>query len=355
MLLVLQGMDTSGKGGVLRHARRAGRPAGPAHHGFKAPTEEERRHDFLWRIEQGGAPEPGIIGVFDRSHYEDVLIARVRNAGAPARRSSAATTRSTRSRARWSTRAPRSSSACCTSPPTSSSERLLARLDDPTKHWKFNPGDVDERPRWAGLPARPTRSPSSAPTPTPRPGTSCPATASGTATSRSASSCSRRCRRWTRSWPVPDFDVATSGRGCRRGVGDAPVARDRVPHRRRDPLRRARCARAARCPGIVEADDLGTYVCKFRGAGQGLKVLVAEVVVGELARAAGGAHAASWSRSTSSREIGQLRGGRGGPGPAHRQHRAEPRRRLPARLVRVRRRLHARPARWPRRSCGWTR
>ena len=78
MLLVLQGMDTSGKGGVLRHTVGLVDPQGVRITSFKAPTEEERRHDFLWRIEKGAARSAGYIGVFDRSHYEDVLIARVR-------------------------------------------------------------------------------------------------------------------------------------------------------------------------------------------------------------------------------------------------------------------------------------
>src|SRR4029079_16525342 len=77
VLLVLQGMDTSGKGGVLRHTVGLVDPQGVKITSFKAPSEEERRHDFLWRMRRA-VPEPGIIGVFDRSHYEDVLIARLR-------------------------------------------------------------------------------------------------------------------------------------------------------------------------------------------------------------------------------------------------------------------------------------
>src|SRR5689334_8087312 len=77
VLLVLQGMDTSGKGGILRHAVGLVDPQGVHITSFKAPTAEEQQHDFLWRIEKQ-LPGPGIIGVFDRSHYEDVLIARVR-------------------------------------------------------------------------------------------------------------------------------------------------------------------------------------------------------------------------------------------------------------------------------------
>src|SRR6187455_2731273 len=78
VLLVLQGMDTSGKGGVLRHTVGLVDPQGVHITSFKAPTEEERSHDFLWRIRKA-VPEAGLIGVFDRSHYEDVLIARVRS------------------------------------------------------------------------------------------------------------------------------------------------------------------------------------------------------------------------------------------------------------------------------------
>ena len=77
VLLVLQGMDTSGKGGVLRHTVGLVDPQGVRITSFKAPTEEEKAHDFLWRIRRA-LPAPGTIGVFDRSHYEDVLIARVR-------------------------------------------------------------------------------------------------------------------------------------------------------------------------------------------------------------------------------------------------------------------------------------
>src|SRR6476469_4061222 len=77
VLLVLQGMDTSGKGGVLRHTIGLVAPQGVRITSFKAPTDEERAHDFLWRVEKRLAG-PGIIGGFDRSHCEDVLIGRVR-------------------------------------------------------------------------------------------------------------------------------------------------------------------------------------------------------------------------------------------------------------------------------------
>src|SRR5919108_6229998 len=76
VLLVLQGMDTSGKGGVIRHVGGLVNPLGLHIAAFKKPTEEELAHPFLWRIRKE-VPAPGRIGIFDRSHYEDVLVPRV--------------------------------------------------------------------------------------------------------------------------------------------------------------------------------------------------------------------------------------------------------------------------------------
>ncbi len=77
LLLVLQGMDTSGKGGTVRHVVGQVDPQGVSITAFKAPTKEELAHDFLWRVKKR-LPAPGMLGVFDRSHYEDVVVARVR-------------------------------------------------------------------------------------------------------------------------------------------------------------------------------------------------------------------------------------------------------------------------------------
>src|SRR5215211_4424176 len=77
VLLVLQGMDTSGKGGVVRHVVSAVQPQGVSVTSFKRPTPEELRHGFLWRVRRA-VPPPGMLGVFDRSHYEDVLAGSVR-------------------------------------------------------------------------------------------------------------------------------------------------------------------------------------------------------------------------------------------------------------------------------------
>src|SRR5207244_733769 len=76
LLLVLQGMDTSGKGGTIRNVIGSVHPQGCSIASFKAPTKQELAHGFLWRVRKR-LPAPGLIGVFDRSHYEDVLVVRV--------------------------------------------------------------------------------------------------------------------------------------------------------------------------------------------------------------------------------------------------------------------------------------
>jgi PPK2 family polyphosphate:nucleotide phosphotransferase len=146
VLLVLQGMDTAGKGGVVRHAVALVDPQGVRITSFKAPTPVERRHDFLWRVRRG-LPDPGIIGVFDRSHYEDVLIAKVRELT-----TASAITRRYDAINRFEAELVESGVAVVKCflhiSPDEQQERLLARLADPTKHWKFNPGDIDERSVW---------------------------------------------------------------------------------------------------------------------------------------------------------------------------------------------------------------
>ena len=146
LLLVLQGMDTSGKGGTLRHTVGLMDPQGVRITSFKAPTKEELRHDFLWRIEKA-LPGPGYVGVLDRSHYEDVLIVRVRGLAPPEeveRRYGAINDFEERLVGEGTTiiKCMLHISAA------EQRERLLARLDDPTKQWKFNAGDIDERALW---------------------------------------------------------------------------------------------------------------------------------------------------------------------------------------------------------------
>ena len=146
LLLVLQGMDTSGKGGVLSHTVGLLNVSGLALKSFKKPTEEELAHDFLWRIERA-LPAPGEVGIFDRSHYEDVLVVKVHGLaddGEIERRYAAINAFE-----RKLTDTGTSVIKCMLHISAEEQRaRLLARLDDPTKQWKFKPGDVDERARW---------------------------------------------------------------------------------------------------------------------------------------------------------------------------------------------------------------
>ncbi|MFQ6170664.1 polyphosphate kinase 2 family protein [Oryzobacter sp. R7] len=147
VLLVIQGMDTSGKGGIMRHVVGAVDPQGVDITSFKAPSAEEKRHPFLWRVRRA-LPTPGDIGVFDRSHYEDVLIVRVHDL-VP--------------KATWSRRYAQinafeqgvvddGTTIVKVMLHISSEEqkaRLTERLEREDKHWKYNPGDLDERSHWA--------------------------------------------------------------------------------------------------------------------------------------------------------------------------------------------------------------
>jgi PPK2 family polyphosphate:nucleotide phosphotransferase len=146
LLLVLQGMDTSGKSGTVTHVIAGMNPLGVDVAAFKAPTDEERAHPFLWRIERR-LPGPGEVVVFDRSHYEDVLIVRVRELVGPDE---------------WRGRYDQINAweadvvgrgiaivkVMLHISFDEQRERLLARLDDRDKHWKFHESDVDERARW---------------------------------------------------------------------------------------------------------------------------------------------------------------------------------------------------------------
>ncbi|WP_402372227.1 polyphosphate kinase 2 family protein [Isoptericola rhizosphaerae] len=146
VLLVLQAMDSAGKGGIVRHVIGATDPQGIQLKAFKKPTPEELGHDFLWRVEKE-VPEAGFIGVFDRSHYEDVLIGAVRGLAPSAeierrygaiddfeRRLTDSGTRVVKVMLHISSEEQKA--------------RLMERLDRPDKHWKYNPGDVDERQLW---------------------------------------------------------------------------------------------------------------------------------------------------------------------------------------------------------------
>jgi PPK2 family polyphosphate:nucleotide phosphotransferase len=146
VLLVLQGMDTSGKGGTVKHVLGAVNPVGLRVVSFKAPTETELDRDYLWRV-HSQVPAAGEIGVFDRSHYEDVLVVRV-DGLVPEER--------------WRRRFDHINAfeellvdegttvvkVLLHISREEQKERLQARLDDPAKHWKFRLGDLRARERW---------------------------------------------------------------------------------------------------------------------------------------------------------------------------------------------------------------
>jgi PPK2 family polyphosphate:nucleotide phosphotransferase len=146
VLLVLQGMDTSGKNGAIKHVFRGLNPVGIDVASFERPTDEELAHHFLWRIERR-LPRPGQITIFNRSHYEDVLVVRVMGLvpeeewrGRYAeildfeRRIAESGTTIIKVYLHISFEEQR--------------QRLLARLDDPDKHWKFDEADLEQRGRW---------------------------------------------------------------------------------------------------------------------------------------------------------------------------------------------------------------
>jgi PPK2 family polyphosphate:nucleotide phosphotransferase len=146
VLMVLQGMDTSGKDGTIRHVMSGVNPQSCQIVPFKQPSHEELDHDFLWRIHRA-APRRGNIGIFNRSHYEDVLVVRMHKLVPEAV---------------WQERYDRINEfeellveggitllKCLLHiSKNEQKERLQARLDDPKKRWKFNHADVDERKLW---------------------------------------------------------------------------------------------------------------------------------------------------------------------------------------------------------------
>ncbi len=146
LLVLLQGMDTSGKGGVVRHTMGLVDPQGIQLKSFKAPTKEELEHHYLWRI-RNALPNPGMIGVFDRSQYEDVLVVRVEQL-VPV--------------SEWNgrydeinafekevTEAGTTIVKCFLHVSFAEQKRrLAARLASPAKYWKYNPKDIDARAKW---------------------------------------------------------------------------------------------------------------------------------------------------------------------------------------------------------------
>lgn len=146
LLLVFQGMDASGKDGLIRKVATAFNPQGCRAWSFKVPTPEEAAHDFLWRIHRA-APAKGEVAIFNRSHYEDVLVVRVHEL-VP--------------KSVWSKRYEQINEFEQHLAEHGTTilkfflhidrdeqlERIRARLEDPAKHWKFSEGDLNERQRW---------------------------------------------------------------------------------------------------------------------------------------------------------------------------------------------------------------
>jgi PPK2 family polyphosphate:nucleotide phosphotransferase len=146
LLVVLQGMDTSGKGGAIKALDRITEPLGTRIAQFGAPTKAELKKHYLWRIEQK-LPPPGTIGVFDRSHYEDVLVVRVRNL-VPAEEWEKRYDEINAWEKKWADDGIVFLKCMLYISPEEQKERLLARLAEPDKQWKYRPGDVDDRLLW---------------------------------------------------------------------------------------------------------------------------------------------------------------------------------------------------------------
>jgi PPK2 family polyphosphate:nucleotide phosphotransferase len=146
VLLVLQAMDTAGKGGIVEHVLGEVNPQGVKAYSFKAPTDEEKSHDFLWRVRKE-LPGPGYIGVFDRSHYEDVLIHRVHGFSSPEvieQRYGEINEFEAELQGSGTTIV----KVMLHIGLDEQKARLAERLEDPNKNWKYNPGDLDERAFW---------------------------------------------------------------------------------------------------------------------------------------------------------------------------------------------------------------
>ncbi|HET6953860.1 MAG TPA: polyphosphate kinase 2 family protein [Acidimicrobiales bacterium] len=146
LLVVLQGMDTSGKGGAIRKVFEGVDPSGVHVASFKAPTPTELGHDFLWRVHPH-TPAAGHIAIFDRSHYEDVLIVRVHHLVPPAR------WQARYEHIRGFERMLADEGAVVLKfflhiSEEEQARRLQARIDEPDKHWKFRLTDLEERKHW---------------------------------------------------------------------------------------------------------------------------------------------------------------------------------------------------------------
>ena len=146
LLIVLQAMDTAGKDGTIEHVCGSFNPQGVRVASFKAPTEEELAHDFLWRIHRR-VPRTGMIGIFNRSHYEDVLVVRVKKL-VPEKVWSKRYDHINAFERLLADSGVRIVKLFLHISPDEQAERLQERQQRSEKHWKFNPGDLDDRRLW---------------------------------------------------------------------------------------------------------------------------------------------------------------------------------------------------------------
>ncbi len=146
LVLVLQGMDTSGKDGTITHVIGNLNPQGVQISSFKQPTPEEKRHGFLWRIRRN-LPEIRKIGIFNRSHYEDVLVVRVHDL-APLSVIERRYDVINRFEKQVTSQRIKIVKICLHISYDEQRNRLIERLKDPDKQWKFNEHDIDERAYW---------------------------------------------------------------------------------------------------------------------------------------------------------------------------------------------------------------
>jgi PPK2 family polyphosphate:nucleotide phosphotransferase len=147
LLLVMQGMDTSGKDGVIRHVMTGLNPQGCHVVSFKVPSEEEADHDYLWRIHKS-VPGKGEIGIFNRSHYESVLVERVLGL-VPEKVWKGRYEEINAFESLLENSGTHVVKLFLHISKDEQKERLQARLDDPTKNWKFSPHDLETRAKWA--------------------------------------------------------------------------------------------------------------------------------------------------------------------------------------------------------------
>jgi PPK2 family polyphosphate:nucleotide phosphotransferase len=146
LLLVFQAMDTGGKDGAIKNLCAGLNPAGLEITSFKGPSSEELEHDFLWRVHKA-APEKGMIGVWNHSHYEDVLIVRVHKL-APKKVWKARYDQINRFEEILTENGTTIVKFMLHISKDEQKRRLQARLDRPEKWWKFNPNDLEERALW---------------------------------------------------------------------------------------------------------------------------------------------------------------------------------------------------------------